>query len=92
MRMRDLAKPDSALPPSLVSPSDKWVVIESDVVGERILVIRHRRWLPEARKTHPDLAIYFTQEIKNLERFKGSDEDVRTIHKVKKRFKAWIIR
>ncbi|KKL22028.1 hypothetical protein LCGC14_2439530 [marine sediment metagenome] len=92
MRMHNLVNPDTVSPPLPIIPTNKWVLLDSDVLGERIVVIRDKRWLMEAQQAHPGLVIYFPQEIKNLERFKGSDDDIRVIHKAKKRWKAWIIR
>lgn len=92
MRMHNLVQPDISKSSLPITPTGKWVLMESHVVSERIVVIRNKQWLMEARQAHPDLAIYFPQEIKNLERFKGSDDDIRAIHRVKKGWKAWIIK
>lgn len=92
MKMRNLAIEASQPKPLPLVQSDKWIVIESDLIGEHIVIIRDKKWLKEAREANPDLAIYFGQEIKNLQRFIGDDQAIRAIHKVKKDWKAWIIR
>jgi len=91
MKMRNLAIKDPTPSPPPTT-SDKWTVLDSTVVGEPIILLWNKKWLPEARKANPALAIYFPQEVKNLERFKGSDDDIRAIHRAKKEWKAWIIR
>ena len=74
------------------SAPGKWAILDSDVFGECVLLIQDKRWFTEARQKHPDLVIYFPQEIERLKKFTGSDVDLLAIHRVKKAYRAWIIR
>jgi hypothetical protein len=72
-----------------------WYVIESKVLNnERVLLVTKKNYLKQARKEHPDKAIYFPPEIKELARHEGCEkfEDlIRKVHMVKKEFRAWIV-
>jgi len=68
-----------------------WVEFHSETLNERFQVIYDKRHLPEARATHPTLAVYFSQEIRELRRMNLSDTELKAIHFWKKGTKGWII-
>jgi len=72
-------------------PLTKWVVLFSNILNEEIIVIFHKDYLPEARIDHPNTAVYFGPEIRELQRMKPSDDELKSIHLWKKECKAWIL-
>jgi len=70
-------------------PYVAWIVIRSSVLNDRIIFLYRKEDLVEARAAHPDLAIYFWQEIEEI-----LDKDIESIieaHKWKREFKGWIL-
>lgn len=71
--------------------STQWVVLFSNILNEEIIIIFHKKYLPLAREEHPDKAVYFGPEIRELERLNLPDDDLRAIHLWKKGTKGWIL-
>jgi len=69
-----------------------WYVIESRLLdNEQILLVTKKQYLKEARAEHPDKAIYFPPEIRELYKNKDNKEFIKLVHKAKKEFKGWIV-
>jgi len=71
------------------APRVAWIVIRSSVLNDCIIFLYRKEDLVEARAAHPDLAIYFYQEIEEI-----LDKDIESIieaHKWKREFKGWIL-
>lgn len=77
------------------SPGYRWLVLESNLLGdEQFLVVFEKKHLEEARKAHPGKVIYFPPEVDELHRHKDAPEYahlLKAIHRVKKKFGAWIV-
>ncbi len=97
MKMGDLADPITeteppALPPEPATQNQKWLLLDSKLLdGERVLLVFEKRWLTEARQTHPGTAIYFPPEVEELKRIKNAPDTIRLLHRIKKEFGAWIV-
>jgi len=85
-------KLDTLLTPS---PSNQqgthWVILFSDILNEEILLIFHNRYLQSAREEHPNTAIYFGPEIRELKRLNLPPDDLRAFHLWKKGTKGWLL-
>lgn len=68
----------------------KWTVVKSALLeGLEIVVLGHKEHYHAARKAHPDLVVYFQEELDLIE---GLDpESVKVLHKVKQRFNGFIV-
>ena len=83
-------KPDQAWPS--VPQNLRWVVIESKVLdGERIVLIFNRKDLSPARRAYPENVLYFPPEIEEMHMTRGDVWTIRTLHRVKKVFKGWVV-
>ncbi len=68
--------------------------MESDLLGEQILIVFERKHLNEAERAHPELVVYFPAEIEELRRRRGAPgfaRLVKTVHAVKKHIGGWIL-
>jgi hypothetical protein len=69
-----------------------WYVIESRLLdNEQILLVTEKKYLKEARAEHPDKAIYFPPEIRELCKNKDAKDFIKLVHEAKKEFKGWIV-
>jgi hypothetical protein len=75
------------------APADrKWLLLESKLLeGEHVLLLFEKRWLTEARQTHPGTVIYFPPEVEELKRVKDAPDTLKVLHRIKKEFGAWIV-
>ena len=69
----------------------KWIVFKSRVLDDRFVLVYDKRDLKEAREAHPDKAIYFPPEAKELIRNADDVDHIKAVHLVKKTFGGWII-
>jgi len=96
MKMGDLAdrvtgglRDEPAKP---AAAAQKWLLLDSKLLdGERILLVFEKRWLAEARQTHPGTVIYFPPEVEELKRVKDAPDTIKFLHRIKKEFGAWIV-
>ena len=96
MDINELMNAQNVKKQTRLEPDDvMWYVIESKVLNnEGVLLVTEKKYLKQARKEHPDKAIYFPPEIRELARHEGYekfDDLVRKVHMVKKEFRAWIV-
>ncbi len=69
-----------------------WYVIESRLLdNEQILLVTKKKYLKYARAEHPDKAIYFPPEVRELYRNKDNKDFIKLAHEAKKEFKGWIV-
>lgn len=69
----------------------KWEMIESEVLGEEILVVLAKRHLKEARRAFPGTVLYFPAELEALARNPEDPEFLRLVHLAKKHLGAWVV-
>lgn len=97
MQFRDLADQEVGVfsqETAVVSTtgSATWVVLQSGLLQEELLVlVFDKKDLRDARREHPEKAIYFPPEIEELYQHKDDKKFIRTMHKLKKRFRGWVV-
>jgi hypothetical protein len=69
----------------------KWLVIQSRVLNEIILMVFDTADLAAAEAAHPGKVIYFPQEVRELQGQRTDPEFTRNIHLVKKKLGGWIV-
>jgi len=67
-------------------------IIESGLLNnERFVLCLDRNALKKLRAMYPEMAIYFKPEMEELIKFKDDIEHIRAVHKLKKKFRGWIV-
>ena len=65
---------------------DKWLVIESETLGDALLYIRDPEFLEEAKSAHPDIVAYADDEVDTLYPHREQADILQHIHAIKKKF------
>jgi hypothetical protein len=66
-----------------------YAVIESKLLGEKVIILSDKRQRKKLQAENPDIAIYGDDEVSNMLEY--SKEDVRRIHVVKKIFNGRVM-
>jgi len=68
-------------------PNKAFQTIESEVLGEQVIILTDIDAIDDALKAHK--VIYKPEEIEALEGL--SDDSLREVHRIKKFFRGWIL-
>ncbi|KJU83640.1 hypothetical protein MBAV_004168 [Candidatus Magnetobacterium bavaricum] len=71
-----------------------YIVIDSDIIGDRFIIVSEKRYLKEAKAAYPDTVIYSLREIKYISQLIAwgyDDEGLRMIHEAKKTLGGGIV-
>jgi hypothetical protein len=82
--------------PDQVLEQDPWVVVDSELLGEKVAIVFGPENLGKARKAIKGITFYFAPEIEELYQLKqDSPNDIdfflRLVHKAKKEFAGWVV-
>lgn len=98
MKLRTLTNQDDNSDKSMLDSHKenvKWILLESHLLDkEHILLLYNKKYLPEARKRHPGIVVYFPPEVEELcksQRLRPCKESLKIIHRYKKEFGSWIV-
>ena len=69
-----------------------WYVVRSKLLGEDILLVCEKDRVREAELHHPGLTTYVLPEMEILGEFAEDPERIRTLHRIKKEMKGWLVR
>lgn len=82
----------------MAEPEDpQWTLIESRLLGGRVLIVYERAGFAPARSAHPDVPIYFPVELDALAGQRealdagGFADLLRAVHVAKRVLGAWIV-
>ncbi len=80
-----------AAPTQVADPLDDrgWVEIESDLLGEHVVVALEPKAIPEAQAARPGLVVYGPEEVERLHGTKDSNL-IRAVHAAKKILGGWV--
>lgn len=79
---------EPATPPPI---NDPWVAVDSDVLGEVVIVLRTALALASAIKDNPGLVVYTPKEIAEIKKLAGQNDRLRQIHLAKKILTGWVM-
>ena len=85
MKVRDLEDNVSSRKP------DHYIIESGLLNNERFILCLDRNALKNLRAMYPDIAIYFQPELEEMIKFKDDIEHIRAVHKLKKKFRGWIV-
>lgn len=70
---------------------EKFIRIESDVLGDTFVYVKDKQWYLEAKEKFPGEVLYFDPELDELQPFREDHEFLRAVHNLKKAFKGFVI-
>ncbi len=68
-----------------------WMWIRSQVLEDTILLVLDRTRLREAEDEDPEACVYVVPEMEILGRFAGDEKAMRTLHRLKKQTRGWLV-
>ncbi|MFQ5583456.1 MAG: hypothetical protein ACE5GL_03360 [Calditrichia bacterium] len=68
-----------------------YVMIESKLVNDTLILCFDKKNFKRVRKRHPGIPIYFEPEINELWKYREDKETIKWLHAVKKQFQGWVM-